>query len=62
MTVPGERLEMLGRVIVRDEKRVVISCGGLIVSVTPAFVLPGVTQSAAVVFTRSPLERQPVVV
>ena len=48
-----ERLEMSGQVIVRAEARVVISCGGLIVSVIPTLVSPDVTSQATVVFTRS---------
>ena len=46
-------LEMSGRVLLRDEGRVVISCGGLIVSVVPSLVAPDVTCDATVVFTRS---------
>lgn len=48
-----EGLEMSGRVLLRDEGRVVISCGGLIVSVVPSLVAPDVTCRATVVFTRS---------
>ena len=48
-----ERLEMSGQVIVRTETRVVISCGGLIVSVLPKLVASDVTSEATVVFTRS---------
>lgn len=46
-------LEMSGQVIVRADTRVVISCGGLIVSVIPTLVAPDVTCQATVVFTRS---------
>lgn len=49
----SERLEMSGRVIVRDGKRVVVSCGGLIVSVVPELVAPDVMCEATVVFTPS---------
>lgn len=52
-TGKGECLEMSGQVIVRAETRVVISCGGLIVSVIPTLVAPDVTSQATVVFTRS---------
>ena len=48
-----ECLELSGQVLVRDEKRVVISCGGLNVSVIPSLVAPDVTCRATVVFTRS---------
>lgn len=49
----GQRLELSGQVLLRDEGRVVISCGGLIVSVVPRLVAPDVTCHATVVFTRS---------
>lgn len=58
----GERLEMSGRVIVRHDSRVVISCGGLILSITPEYVSPMVKHDVTVVFTRSQPERQPVCV
>ena len=48
-----ECLELSGQVLVRDERRVVISCGGLIVSVIPSLVAPDVKGHATVVFTRS---------
>lgn len=49
----GQRLEMSGQVLLRDERRVVISCGGLIVSVVPSLVAPDVGCNATVLFTRS---------
>ena len=48
-----ESIEMTGRVLVRGGERVVISCGGLIVSVPTSLVNANVTQDATVVFTRS---------
>lgn len=49
----GKRLEMTGSVLVRDEKRVVLSCGGLIVSVVPSMVAPDVMCHGTAVFTPS---------
>lgn len=49
----GERLELSGQVLLRNEKRVVISCGGLIASVVPSLVASDVTCDATVIFTRS---------
>lgn len=49
----GECLELSGTVLIRDEKRVVISCGGLVVSVIPSLVSPDATAHVTVVFTRS---------
>lgn len=49
----GERLELAGQVLLRNEKRVVISCGGLIASVVPSLVASDVTCDATVIFTRS---------
>ena len=47
-----ERLELSGQVLVRNEERVVISCGGLIASVVPTLVASDVTRDATVIFTR----------
>ena len=50
--VRGQRLELSGQVLVRNEERVVISCGGLIASVVPTLVASDVTRDATVIFTR----------
>lgn len=47
-----ERLQMSGCVIVRGGDRVVLSCGGLIVSVPKSRVESDVNRDATVIFTR----------
>lgn len=50
--VVGDRLEMTGRVMVRGSERLVISCGGLIVSVSSHLVDSGIDTAVTVVFKR----------
>jgi hypothetical protein len=49
----GERLVMMGQIVAKNRGRVVISCGGLVVSVPTAYVDQHTVQDAAVIFTRA---------
>ena len=49
----GERLEMTGQIVAKNRGRVVISCGGLVVSVPTAYVDQDAVRDAAVIFTRA---------